>query len=371
MPRFEPFRGLRYAAGPDLTKLVCPPYDVIDAAGRERLASQDPRNAVHIELPVGDDAYARAADTFARWRAAGDMTEDEPSLYAYRMTPPESAPTFGYLGALGVTDEDGLLPHERTTPKARSDRLELLTATRVNTSPIWALSLAAGLSEIFEPTGGPIACADDHAGVRHELWRVPADAAERVAASVAGAPAAVADGHHRWETSRNDLAAHPQDTGADRILALVVELSPAQLDVRPIHRLIGSFPSGIELPASLAPWFEVVTAAEAEVVLGAPDGDTGQRALPSTRQDAPHDADSERLQVALDAVGMDDLTYHHDERAVREAVRGGQSRAGLLLRPVEVDVISAAARAGERFPPKTTFFWPKPLTGFVYRSLDS
>ena len=371
MPRFEPFRGLRYAEGPDLTKLACPPYDVIDSAERERLGSQDPRNAVHIELPVGDDCYREAAATFAGWRAAGEVIEDAPSLYAYRMTPPDSTPTLGYLGALGVTDEDGLLPHERTTPKARSDRLELLTAVRVNTSPIWALSLATGISQIFEPTGEPLAYAIDREHVRHEIWTVPPDAAQRIAAEVAGAPAAVADGHHRWETTRNYLADHPTDAGADRILALVVELSPAQLDVRPIHRLIGSVPAGMDLRSSLAPWFEAVGSGEGEVTLLTRDGESRLRALPSTHQAAAHDADSERVQVALDALGIDDLTYPHDEQAVRDSVRAGASAAGLLLRPVEVEVISAAARAGERFPPKTTFFWPKPLTGFVFRSLDS
>lgn len=371
MPRFELFRGLRYAGQADLTKLACPPYDVIDAAARDRLALQDPRNAVHVEVPTGDDAYEKAAATFSGWRAAGEVVEDEPALYAYRMTPPDAAPTLGYLGALGVTDKDGLLPHERTTPKARSDRLELLTATRINTSPIWALSLAEGLSQIFEPTGRPLAFAVDQDDVRHEIWRVPSEVAQRVAAAVAGAPAAVADGHHRWETSRNYLAAHPDDVGADRILALVVELSPAQLEVRPIHRLIGSVPSGVELPSSLAPWFETVGPSEVEVTLLTSDGDTPLRALPSTHQAAPHDADSERVQVALDALAIDDLTYPHDEAAIRDAVTAGRNPAGLLLRPVDVDVISAAARAGERFPPKTTFFWPKPLTGFVYRSLDS
>ena len=370
MPRFETFRGLRYAAGPDLTRLVCPPYDVIDPAERERLAAQDSRNAVHIEMPAGHDAYRVAADTFTRWRTAGDVVEDAPSLYAYRMTPPGAPATFGYLGALGVTDEDGLLPHERTTPKARSDRLELLTATRVNTSPIWALSLAEGLSDIFRPSDDPLAHAVDREGVVHEMWEVPPDLGARVTAAVSAAPAAVADGHHRWETSRNYLATHPDDVGADRILALVVELAPGQLDVRPIHRLIGSLPSGMNLRSSLAPWFETVEAPDAEVTLLTRDDETSLRALDDTRRAAPHDADSERVQVALDALGVDDLTYPHDEEAVRAAVRSGGSAAGLLLRPVEVDVISTAARAGERFPPKTTFFWPKPLTGFVYRSLD-
>lgn len=371
MPRFEPFRGLRYAAGPDLSELTCPPYDVIDAAERARLASQDPRNAVHLEMPVGDDAYSRAAETFTGWRARGEIVEDEPCLYAYRMSPPGSTPTFGYLGALGVTDEDGLLPHERTTPKAKSDRLDLLRATRVNTSPIWALSLAEGLSKIFTPDDEPLARAIDKAGVAHEMWRVPHAPARQISAAVSAAPAAVADGHHRWETSRNYLAELSEAGGADRILALVVELAPEQLEVRPIHRLIGSLPDGVELSTALTPWFEDVPADEAEVTLLTDNREAGLRALPASRSAATLDADAERMQVALDALGITDVIYPHDPSTVREEVGAGRAAAGLLLRPVTVEVIAAAARAGKRFPPKTTFFWPKPLTGFVYRSLDS
>lgn len=370
MPRFEPFRGLRYAAGPDLAALACPPYDVIDAPERAQLASRDPRNAVHLEMPIGEDAYSRAADTFAVWRANGDLVQDQPSLYAYRMTPPDGAPTVGYLGALGVTDEDGLLPHERTTPKARSDRLDLLRSTRVNTSPIWALSLAPGLSQLYVPSGEPIAHAVDGEGVLHEMWRVPDEVAPRISAAVAAAPAAVADGHHRWETSRNYLSERSDDTGADRILSLVVELAPEQLEVRPIHRLVGSLPEGVDLVTALDPWFEKVDPAAAEVQLVTPEGEVGLRALDATRAKAAHDADAERVQVALDGLGLANVTYPHDPQTVRAAVKAGDAPAGLLLRPVTVEVISAAARAGERFPPKTTFFWPKPLTGFVYRSLD-
>lgn len=370
MPRFEPFRGLRYATGPDLANLVCPPYDVIDEAERAALVKLDSRNAVHIELPVGGDAYGQAAEVLADWRESGALVEDEPSIYAYRMTPPESAPTYGYLGALGVTDADGLLPHERTTPKAKSDRLDLLRATRLNTSPIWALSLARGLSDIYQPTGAPIAHATDSAGVLHELFAVPPSKAAAVAAAVASAPAAVADGHHRWETTRNYLRENPDDTGADRILALVVELAPERLEVRPIHRLMASLPDGVDLSSRLNQWFEPVDPAVAEIVLVTATGEISLRALPVTREAAAHDADAERLQVALDALGVDDVTYPHDPGVVRDEVSAGRAVAGVLLRPVSVDVISAAARAAERFPPKTTFFWPKPLTGFVYRSLD-
>ena len=371
MPRFEPFPGHRYSTGADLSQLACPPYDVIDAPERAALAELSPRNAVHLELPTGPDPYTGAASVFAEWRASGALAQDPPTLYAYRMTPPEGQPTLGYLGALGVTDADGLLPHEQTTPKARSDRLDLLRATRVNTSPIWALSLAPGISSLYRPEGDPIASATDQDGVVHEMWAVPEEQAAEICAAVSAAPAAVADGHHRWETSRNYLSERTGDPGADRILALVVELAPEQLEVRPIHRLVGSLPQGVELPAALDPWFEAAGPDEAEITALVGGETFALKALPGTWEGAAHDADAERLQLALDALGIDDVVYPHDPEVVGDAVRAGKAAAGFLLRPVSVDVISAAARAGERFPPKTTFFWPKPLTGFVYRSLDA
>ena len=373
MPRFEPFHGLRYAVGPDLGSVVCPPYDVVDAPERAQLAARSDANAVHVEMPTsndGTDAYAGARDLLEEWLARGVLVrDDEPHLYGYRMSPPGGRPTVGYIGALGVTDEDGLLPHEQTTPKAKSDRLDLLRATRINTSPIWALSLAPGVGSMWRPAGEPLGVATDDAGVLHEIWMVPAEVAAKVATAIGQAPVAVADGHHRWETARNYMREHPADRGAERILALVVELAEEELQVRPIHRLVASLPRGLELPEALDPWFEPAEG-EAEIVLITAAGDFGLRARPATWDSAPHDADAERVQVALDALGIEDLTYPHEEAAVREAVKAGTAAAGLLCRAVAVDVISDAARAGERFPPKTTFFWPKPLTGFVFRSLD-
>ena len=296
MPRFESFRGLRYAAGPDLSALACPPYDVIDATERARLSDLEPRNAVHVELPAGHDPYRGAADTLTDWTTEGVLVRDAaPTLYAYRMTPPASSPTFGFVGALGVTDADGLLPHEQTTPKARSDRLDLLRATRINTSPIWALSLARGLAAMWSPSGEPVAVATDPDGVLHEMWEVPSEAAGNIATAVASAPVVVADGHHRWETARNYLREHPGDVGAERVLALVVELSPEELEVRAIHRLVTSLPRGVRLSDALESWFEVVAPEDGEVTLLVGKDEMGLRALPATREAAAHDADAERV----------------------------------------------------------------------------
>ena len=81
------------------------------------------------------------------------------------------------------------------------------------------------------------------------------------------------------------------------------------------------------------------------------------------------DLDSSRLDVALAAFPAHELTYQHGVDNVRRAVAGGAAQAGVLLRPATVAQIEATAHGGERMPPKTTFFHPKPKTGLVFRSL--
>src|SRR5688500_9027934 len=153
MPRFEPFRGVRYADDVARTDdLLAPPYDVIDADEQLRLEERSPYNAVRVELPrdgEAGDRYAEAHRLFQAWLADGVLRlDDEPSFYVYRMGFRDETgrprQTAGVLGALELTrpDEGQILPHEQTTPKALDDRLHLLRATGVNLSPIWALSLA-------------------------------------------------------------------------------------------------------------------------------------------------------------------------------------------------------------------------------------
>ena len=395
MPRFEPFAALRFSQRGDISHLVCPPYDVIDDDQRAELCSADPHNAVRIELPrssaPGTDPYEEAAGLVESWQADEVITtEPAAHFYAYRMTPPEGPATFGYVGALGATDGDGLLPHEFTTPKAKSDRLDLLRATRLNLSPIWGLSLASEVGSVWRPSGDPEAFARDPEGVLHEIWTVPAAFEAPLSAAVESAAVAVADGHHRWETARAYAAEHPGERPAEFLMAFVVELSPDELQVRPIHRLV----SGLKDPvAALSPWFDIQAVDQAGgpepaggpvLVTGA--GDFTLTARAETASKAPHDADAERLQVALDSLERDSLerdsrdldsqematvTYMHDPRAVRRAVDAQPGSAGVLLRPVSMEEIALVARVGEKFPPKTTFFWPKPLTGFVIRDLDS
>jgi uncharacterized protein (DUF1015 family) len=401
VPRFRPFPGIRY----DLTRVglgdvVSPPYDVIDDRQRAQLAGRSAYNAVRIDLPVDEDGegdedrYGLARRLFAEWQTDGVLRRDpRPTFTVYRMSYVDDAGvdrhTTGVMGALELSPPGAdILPHEHTTPKARSDRLDLLRACRANLSAIWGLSLAKGLTGLLPVGGEPVADVDDGEGVRHTVWIVDEpDACDAIAAAVAAQPVVIADGHHRYETSlayRSEReAASPDRAGeAAATLTYVVELVEDELTVRAIHRLLAGLPPGFDLVAALEPWFEPVgpppagvpvTAAMTEagaLCLVVPTGEMLLRPRPDALAEA-RDLDSARLDVALVALPPHELTFQHGPDNVRECVLTGQAQAGVLLRPASVAQIEATAHGGERMPPKTTFFHPKPKTGLVFRDVGS
>lgn len=279
MPRFEPFSGLRYDPAIPLDRVIAPPYDIVDAEERARLAERHLANAIHVELPVDDprtglDRYQSAAAHLARWIGEGILQRDSaPAFYAYRMTAPGGGTTTGVIGALGCDPGgDDVLPHEQTMPKDTSDRLDLLRACRTNLSPIWGLSLSAGVSKTFEPDGPPTAEATDDDGVGHALWVLDDDAViEAVAAGVGAAPLVIADGHHRYQTAltyqAERRAAGDSGGGYHSIMALVVELSEDQLAVGPIHRTLSGLPADLDLAETFGEWFDIVHVGPADPTL--------------------------------------------------------------------------------------------------------
>jgi uncharacterized protein (DUF1015 family) len=398
MPRFEPFAALHYAPGTDADAVTAPPYDVIDAAQRAELASRSDANAVRFDLPDeadGPGRYRAAADLLRELELAGTLvTDDAPSFYVYRMVYRDERGaerhTTGVLGALTLSrpGEGDILPHEHTTPKAKSDRLDLLRSTRHNLSAIWGLSLAKGLTALCRADGAPDMVATDEDGVRHELWRLtdPARLAA-IAELVAGQPVVIADGHHRFETSvayRDERrSVEGEGTAAEATLAYVVELTDDELAVRAIHRLLHGTPRGADLVealgatffdvAPLGPDADVTSEMDAAGGLGLvlPNGDAYVLVpRPGAFPDDIPDLDSSRLDLAVSALPNIDLEYQHGTDVILRRVRAGEATAGALLRPATVSQIEATAHTGERMPPKTTFFWPKPRTGFVFRSLD-
>lgn len=414
MPDLSPFPGIRYnldAVDASLDDLTAPPYDVIDDESRASLEAAHSHNAVHLILPRDSnpnagDRYNVAAALFRSWREGGILVDDPERLYLYRMgfTGDDGRPrqTSGVLGALAVGgDNSQILPHERTMPKPKSDRLDLLRATRANLDPIWGLTLSAGFTALLEPDGPPLARCTDSEGVHHRLYAI--DARGRIAAireAVAACPLLIADGHHRYETAlaynAEQSVGGSNDPKVGAILAFVTELAEDQLCVRPIHRLISGLPAGAMSRDWLASHFDVTATGpnvpdqverlylsmQESGALGLVDAEglallrSRQEACAALLQSLPgvlHDVDSSLFDVAIAQLldpAQAEVSYQHDHQAIAAQVAKGNFDAGVLLRPVTVAQIHAAAMQQVRMPEKTTFFHPKPRGGLVFRSLD-
>ncbi len=404
MARFEPISGIRYDPDRvDLADVLAPPYDVVDDEVRARLEARSPYNAVLVELGrVGadDDRYDRATHHFDEWLAEGILrVDEEPSFYVYRMGWHDEAgvahQTTGILGALELSlpEEGQVLPHERTMGKPKGDRLRLLRACRANLSPVWVLSLAEGLSELCQVSGPPVGRATDEDGVHHRLWRITQPGVvSAITAAVGSAPVVIADGHHRYETAlayRDERRAATGEARGDfdLLLALVVELTEDQLQVQPIHRILSGLPDGFDLVGALARFFDID---EVPIPAGGDDESPGRAAARLTTltgtagamalvagerawllrpRDHADEPDAIVLDAALATLPDHQLDFHQSADVVIDLATSGKAQAAVLVRPVAVRQIAAAAREGHRMPAKTTFFAPKPRTGLVFRRL--
>lgn len=395
VPRFEPFTAIRYSPALSLDEVAAPPYDVLSEADIDRLLASHPRNIVAIDVPRevdGPDRYTHAAERLAAWLGDGSLVRDEtPSFTLYRMTFRDETgatrQTVGVLGALEVVDEGagGVLPHERTTPKAKSDRLDLTRATNTNLSPVWGLSLTAGLTALLAEPGEPVGSCHDENGVLHVVERVsdPARVAA-IAAAVGGNPVLIADGHHRYAISRTfrdeERAAGRGGAAAELTLTYVAELVESQLSIDAIHRLYHGI-SAEELLTILSASFETEEAGAVEpafagevVTRGAlclvrPDG-SGVWLTPKAEVFADVRAlDGAYLEHALRHHDID-VTYQHGVQHVVDTVAAGSASVGVLIRPTSIDEIRRTAHERLLMPPKSTFFTPKLRTGPVLRPLD-
>jgi uncharacterized protein (DUF1015 family) len=373
-----------------------------------------------------DDRYRRAARTLAAWRSDGTIHKDpHPSIYVYEQTyrvpgTDVSRTQRGFFARLRLEaygPDAGVLPHERTMSGPREDRYKLLRATGVNTSPVVVLyddpaGAGSGVLKAVTSRAADVDLFDDD-GVRHRLWAVPADgeAAEAVApllASAAAVPATIADGHHRYETAlryrdeRRMSRSCEEDPAFDYILALFLEASAQPLTVLPTHRILRKLgDDGVErLLAGLDAFFEARRVDDAEDLrrtfdaIGLAEGGAGRFGLWTRSGGAMLRAkrgafepylsrggaavralDVSLLGVAIeqlagigpDAVASGAVAYSKSASeaidAVDRAVDGAD--AVFLLEPTPVASINAVARDGDVMPQKSTYFYPKALTGLV------
>jgi len=417
MADVQPLRALHYelrAAG-QLGDLLCPPYDVIDAALRERLAARSPYNAVHVDLPVGRDPYEEASELLQTWQMHGALVRDrEPALWLleqdYAAPGGDRRRRGGFLARVRIEDygPGRIRPHERTHPGPKEDRLRLTRATRANLSPIFALHSDPGgevATVLDEATRDPAwGEATDDDGTVHRLWRLAdADRVRAIQGAVEPAELLIADGHHRYETAR----VYAEEVGGEGehrfVLMALVALEDPGLTVFPTHRLVRGLDSERQeaLATAIRRDFEVSevdrsqispAASEGPLELGYIDSHFKRPFRLRLRDQAIADAalaghsepyrrlDAAVLEALLlkGAVGLSDedishldgFGYARDEQEALALIDSGEYDAAFLLRPTPIEQVREVAAAGETMPPKSTYFFPKIPTGLVFNPLE-
>lgn len=430
MARIRPFRAWTYARdNADITAFTAPPYDVISPAQRAELLAKSEHNVVALELPDGpldpaaeDNRYSTGAETWGEWRTSGVLVRDaEPTLYVleqrYEISGKQiSRKAFIVEVELHAFDEGIVLPHERTLPKALGDRFELTKATDANLSQVFGLyedadnTTAALLAQAT--SGTPTMTSADADGVVSTVYAVTnADLVARVQSALADSRIFIADGHHRYTVAlayrdlRRELAEREGETPVDPdynyVMMALVNMDDPDLVVLPTHRVADHHATfnAEEFWAALDTHFEVSDPTDAHTAL---DNHDRPAFLVKTKNDT-----SPRLVVLRDDVDLDTAirTEHslawkhldvsvllelildplmgiHPDRAetldrlmfvknAHDALKeAGEHDVAFVLRATGMDQLREVSLAGDVMPQKSTYFYPKLLSGLVMRGMD-
>ena len=405
----------------DLTDLACPPYDVIGPEQQAQLMARHGRNAVRLELPPGPDPYASAASTLDEWLADGTLerrAEASVYYYAHGSSAMPDEPTVQGVMARVLLEPYGaeVRAHEHTMPGPKADRLAHLRASRTQISPILALYFdrSERYRHVMSRAWTDEWRARDADGLLHHVGEVEPD--DRLLNYLSRQRLYIADGHHRYETAlayQAEVRAAPPAAdaelgtlAADWIMVVLVNAEMEELEILPTHRLINGDVAGLEalvqapsggwqvdpvpqqaLGARLAathgderPTFGLLLPGDrAFAVMGDPDAvaDRMARERVSTavaRLDLAvlHAAVLDDLLgiSAADVAAGDRLAYTRSEDEARSAVERGEAQAAILVRPTRLEELAEVAGADDVMPQKSTYFYPKLLTGMVFNPLE-
>lgn len=354
MADVKPFRAVRYAgAAGSLADLVAPPYDAVSDEERAALFTRSPYNVVHVTLPESAEAAGRM---YRDWLSEGILEQDaEPAVWLAReeFVGPDGVARDrqGVIVSLDAApyEDGGILPHERTHPRIREERRRLLRETRVQPEPI--LLLADAQLAVYTPEAQA-----DLQVEGTQLWRLPAGAAN----GLRDAQLLIADGHHRYESAvelREELG-EPV-----RIMALAVATDDPGLELFPTHRVFSGRP-------------DLASEADDEPCGGLEDALVRLEDIPYEQAAAIRyrrdsvglvHGEAGQLDVELvDRYGLDGIGYTARLEDAVAAVDEGSADAAFLLRAPRVEDVFAMARQGARMPPKSTYFFPKPLSGLLF-----
>jgi len=392
MPQVLPFYGLRFDwRKVKLRRVLCPPYDVIPDALARRLRNI-PHNTIHLELPRGGPGrYAAAARTWARWKNEGIVIPDLMAAYyvveqRFHLAGKQLR-RLGFLSALSLDEESlrHVVPHEKTLSKPKQDRLKMLAALHVQTSPIFALYDDPGrqirkiLARIVRKPPETRGLAPD--GVFVRVWRVSEpDVLREIEAAFQSKRLLIADGHHRLEVSKN--------FGASSILCYLCAEEDSGLAVLPTHRVLPSADSALArlkrscralAYGSLGALERAVDSHSSPFAFGVVMADSARDGLPGKFLLAVPSASSGRgIRSGLGAEWLsrrlfspkdfEHIQYTHDSREAMH-LANESSGAAFLVKPVKVREIRRAVQRVGLLPQKSTYFYPKIEAGIVFHEV--
>ncbi|GBD98611.1 hypothetical protein BMS3Abin07_00635 [bacterium BMS3Abin07] len=407
MTEFLPFRGIIY----DNTKVngndvFAPPYDIIGPQRQEELYRKSEYNIVRIDFGRDasgtdgpDNRYSKASDYLSEWLARGVLRRlDKDAFYIYEAAYRYLGETLKLRGIIGrvriVELGQGVYPHEETHSKPKKDRLSLMKACKANVSPIFSLynspdRIASKIIEDTAASSKPYMEALDDWGVIHRLWIIDDDTSiKAISSDISRRPIFIADGHHRYETAleyRNEMRSISDVKGNapfDYVMMFLANISDPGLTILPTHRLVDSVPGNfVDI---LSQCFEISLIDKNtdinKLLLQSP-GTIGMfhndlKGFYLLKPVSPDLEDTPPALRGLDVVvlhelifkkllNIDIITYEMDTWRCIEMVKKGKHAAVFFLSPTEVGDIEKVAMNSVRMPPKSTYFFPKLMTGTV------
>ncbi len=426
MAEIKPFRALRFdtqAAG-NIQQLTCPPYDIISEEQRNQYLKTNEHNVIRLELPRGENPYEEAGSLLHQWEQQGVLKQDEQEgLYIYEEEFQAHGKTMRVKGIicrvkLEEFSKGVVLPHEETLSKAKADRFQLMKATFCNFSQIYSLYMDPQhktpdkINRLSQ--GTPEVEMQDGDGVIHRLWIVtdPQEIQE-ICSDFAQRKLYIADGHHRYETAlnfRDDCRKQriaKEGDAVDYVMMMLVDMENSGLVVFPTHRLVRGLSSFDETAVKQAcrEYFQVedrtdISTIEGELnalyqqgkkafafytgedrwtLLVLKDMDAVRKLLPQASAATQgldvtvlHSLVLEKM-FGIDKENMAqqiNLTYTRDFQEAITSVEKKESQCAFILNPTRVTEIRDVAAAGEKMPQKSTYFYPKLITGLVMNQME-
>lgn len=424
MAEIKAFKGLRYTekAG-KINELCCPPYDIINEQQREQYLRTNNNNIIRLELPKAagdsDSAYDAAGKLVNDWLIMGILQQDEqPGIYIYEMDFTANGENYAVKGIVSLVKLEEfskgiVLPHEETLSKAKTDRFNLMTATGCNFSQIYSLYMDENRSVYSiidgESQRNPDISFTDEEGVTHKLWCMyDAEKIALLCEKFNDKKLYIADGHHRYETAlnyRNSIAEKGVEKGtSEYVPMMLVNMENDGLVVFPTHRIVRDLPNfnREKMLEACAEFFDITEAdpdGYAEImdksyrndkksfvfyadgkynILTLKDNSIMQMLLPGCSEalkmldvSVLHTLVLERI-FGIDKANMAaqiNLTYTKLADDAIKAVNENCANCAFLLNPTKVAEIRDVAAAGEKMPQKSTYFYPKLITGLVMNKI--